>query len=350
MAIEFPCPRCSQLLRTPDDTAGRQAKCPQCSSIVDIPTAGEPDRSEQPAAAGSNNPFAASEQTRQDSFESPPARDSENPYAPPTSAASRPASTPFSQGQQLTPTRIGFSQTLKRTWAAFTQKLVPCLLFGLVLLGVRLASQIVATPLGIVQQFLVEDQPVLFVLVIIAQQVWGIVVGTFLSCLAIRASTCVLRGHPEPVRAMFGVLPYYFRALLVQIVFSLLFFGILALCAVPGVAIYFSTRDVTMTVVAGVTGGIICFTLLFPLMLRMFVSQFLIVDQEQRVFQAINESGWYLRGNMVTGAFVVLAVSFLGFFFTIVTCCVGVVFTMPFFYLTLAVVYLSITGQWQENW
>ncbi len=103
-----------------------------------------------------------------------------------------------------------------------------------------------------------------------------------------------------------------------------------------------------MTVVAGVTGGIIYFTLLFPLMLRMFISQFLVVDQDQRVLQAVNESGWYLRGNMFTGAFVVLAVSFLSFFFTIVTCCVGVVFTMPFLYLTLAVVYLSITGQWQE--
>ena len=151
MAIEFPCRQCRQLLRTPDDTAGRQAKCPQCSAIVEIPTT-DGRGSELTAPAGSENPFPASEQSRQDSFESPSAQDFANPYAPPTSAASRPASTPFAEGQQLTPTRIGFSQTLRRTWAAFTEKLGPCLLFALVLLGVQLASQIVRIPLEILQQ------------------------------------------------------------------------------------------------------------------------------------------------------------------------------------------------------
>ncbi len=39
MTIEFRCTQCAKLLRTPDDTAGKQAKCPECGAIMQIPTA-----------------------------------------------------------------------------------------------------------------------------------------------------------------------------------------------------------------------------------------------------------------------------------------------------------------------
>jgi phage FluMu protein Com len=38
MAIDFRCPRCDRLLRTDDDTAGKQAKCPQCGTVMMVPT------------------------------------------------------------------------------------------------------------------------------------------------------------------------------------------------------------------------------------------------------------------------------------------------------------------------
>lgn len=37
MPIEFACTHCGKQLRTPDETAGRQAKCPQCGGVVPIP-------------------------------------------------------------------------------------------------------------------------------------------------------------------------------------------------------------------------------------------------------------------------------------------------------------------------
>ncbi len=45
MAIEFHCTHCGRLLRTPSDTTGKQAKCPECSAITPIPAscAGPPD-------------------------------------------------------------------------------------------------------------------------------------------------------------------------------------------------------------------------------------------------------------------------------------------------------------------
>lgn len=38
MAIEFRCTQCNNLLRTGDDTAGKQAQCPQCGAIGTVPS------------------------------------------------------------------------------------------------------------------------------------------------------------------------------------------------------------------------------------------------------------------------------------------------------------------------
>ena len=40
MPIEFACSACGKLLRTPDDTAGREARCPACQSITVVPQPG----------------------------------------------------------------------------------------------------------------------------------------------------------------------------------------------------------------------------------------------------------------------------------------------------------------------
>ena len=39
MPIEFHCPGCGKLMRTPDETAGRKGKCPHCGTKVQIPDA-----------------------------------------------------------------------------------------------------------------------------------------------------------------------------------------------------------------------------------------------------------------------------------------------------------------------
>ena len=40
MTIEFNCPHCDKVLKTTDDKAGRQAKCPGCGELINIPEAG----------------------------------------------------------------------------------------------------------------------------------------------------------------------------------------------------------------------------------------------------------------------------------------------------------------------
>lgn len=49
MAIEFRCPQCQTLLRTPDETKGRQAVCPQCSKEMKVPYISAPSKRHPPA-------------------------------------------------------------------------------------------------------------------------------------------------------------------------------------------------------------------------------------------------------------------------------------------------------------
>jgi hypothetical protein len=86
MPIEFRCSGCSKVLRTPDESVGKQARCPHCGAVVDVPhaapggpgagTPGPGSVSPQPAPPaspfGETNPF------------------SDNPYvSPPSGAAGR---------------------------------------------------------------------------------------------------------------------------------------------------------------------------------------------------------------------------------------------------------------------
>ncbi len=40
MPIEFRCSHCGKLLRTGDETVGRQAQCPECGALTEVPAAG----------------------------------------------------------------------------------------------------------------------------------------------------------------------------------------------------------------------------------------------------------------------------------------------------------------------
>ncbi|MCU0961955.1 MAG: hypothetical protein MUF48_17815, partial [Pirellulaceae bacterium] len=74
MPIDFPCSVCGQMLRVGDDASGRQARCPNCQSVMTVPGGGATPAAPEPAAW---NPFA----------ESPVGADASNPYAAPQPAA-----------------------------------------------------------------------------------------------------------------------------------------------------------------------------------------------------------------------------------------------------------------------
>jgi len=51
MAIEFRCGPCGRLLRTGDDTAGKQAQCPECGALTRVPASAQPPASWAPPLA-----------------------------------------------------------------------------------------------------------------------------------------------------------------------------------------------------------------------------------------------------------------------------------------------------------
>ena len=51
MAIEFRCTQCGNLLRTGDETAGKQAKCPTCGALTTIPGPADMGESQVPPLA-----------------------------------------------------------------------------------------------------------------------------------------------------------------------------------------------------------------------------------------------------------------------------------------------------------
>lgn len=103
MPIEFRCRRCQKLLRTPNETAGKQAQCPQCGEVQTIPPPvpppSVPPTPPPPAASPFNVPPAANP------FNAPPAGNwgspagSYNPYQSPQASLSPPYPSTATQGR-----------------------------------------------------------------------------------------------------------------------------------------------------------------------------------------------------------------------------------------------------------
>jgi phage FluMu protein Com len=134
MPIEFRCSQCGKLLRTGDNTAGKQAKCPSCGSIQPIPMASQgaapapvafpPLPSGMPPSGVRDNPFAAQPAPPGSPFgNSPPAVETMNPYQSPTGPSAffvPPGSGAFQ------PTRIDASDIIDRTWRIFKANWLMC--------------------------------------------------------------------------------------------------------------------------------------------------------------------------------------------------------------------------------
>lgn len=88
MPIEFSCSQCGKQLRTPDETAGRKAKCPECGAVTPIPLAAAFAPMAEFAQA---MPSAMADAARHGASGSPDGEAFDfNPYASPTTTAAVP--------------------------------------------------------------------------------------------------------------------------------------------------------------------------------------------------------------------------------------------------------------------
>ena len=128
MPIDFRCPQCDKLLRTPDDSAGKQAKCPQCAAILRVPAVGTVGEQPAPLMAQSA-PDSQSEQLSASPYGAPSAATgagaAPNPFQAPQTRTfhSAPAGESI-VGDDLT--GIGFVDIYRRTIQLFFSKLHLC--------------------------------------------------------------------------------------------------------------------------------------------------------------------------------------------------------------------------------
>ncbi len=309
MPIEFRCARCNKLLRTGDDTAGKQAKCPECGAVMPIPMPGAgPSSPYEPMgrleAVGS--PFGSA------AASVPP--DSMNPYQSPAGLEAGPIA--FAPAGQIRPTRIGFGETLSRTWEVFTER------WGVTLAGLAIAVLLCipfyAVFLGL--QLLIvpsiQDQSLAIAVNVFAQILFQIFVLWISIGVMMFGLSVVRRQEPKFGLIIAGgryLLPIILCAILTQIIIVL---G-LVLLIIPGI--------------------------IFAMML--IQSQLLIIDRNMGVFDAMSTSRDVMVGNKMTVFGIWILVTILGYLFSAITCGIGLLGFLPYALLVHVVIYLGVTGQ-----
>jgi phage FluMu protein Com len=288
MAIEFRCTQCGKLLRTGDDTAGRQAKCPQCGTVMSIPVAG--------AAAGGDSPV-----------------DSGNPYQSPSPFTPPGPSQP--QGA-TTPTLLDMGDMFSRTWSIFKQQWGMCLVALLVVLAISFAVNfIVGLSAGAIGA--IARSPGLHFFANVVGNLATSLFGVWLGIGQAKYFLKIARGQPAEIADLFSGGPHFINILLASLLFGLIVGVGLLLCVVPGV------------------------------ILSLMFSQYyyLVLDRNVPVLESLGQSKELTNGNKLTLFLIWLVSGLVGMLLILVTCGLGLLVVAPYCALLHPVVYLAITGQ-----
>lgn len=352
MSIEFRCTQCNRLLRTQDETAGKKAKCPECGTILTIPTAGAtpemgapppvgPPQSpavppspepEPPAGEGPESPFGPIEPPPEgptSPFASGAAPDPGNPYASPadyTVGASAGYAAPVGQ---IVPTQIDLGDVFGRTWEIIKDQWGLCL--GLVLVAwlINMGVSLVAGML-----------PIIGPLASSLFSVW-IYIGVALGLLKIA------RGQETSLGELFNGGAYFLRVFGASLLYGLMVMGVFSILFFPalvGILVALQGGDEALMIFAAIGLGLLCW--IPAMILSLMYSQFyyLIIDRDVGVLESFSLSREITTGNKLT-LFVIWVLIGLLNMAGVLPCFLGLLFTIPFTALLNLIVYLAMTGQ-----
>ncbi len=291
MTVEFRCTQCDKLLRTPDGTEGKKAKCPECGTVLTIPV---PVTEAEPVAL-------VPEQAPP-----PPHQPSANPYQSPAAGEMRAAVPPDEVRRGFQPTRIDLGEVMGRAWQIYKGRFWPCVGTGFLFLVLN--NVILEGVLYVAQQSgLIEGTAIIS---------FGIVVFIFLSLGIFIYMLKVARGEPTGVADLFNG-----GALLLSAI------GILVLCFVA----------VHLGFILFIIPGIIV-SLMFSQSIP------ILIDQQTGVIDSLRFSAQVTKGNKLT-LFAIGCVSSLLTILGVLACGVGIIFVLPYLSLLAAVSYLMMSGQ-----
>jgi phage FluMu protein Com len=306
MPIEFRCTQCDRLLRTPDGTAGKSAKCPQCGTVVPIPETAPPAQAPPPQQFDPPPEPAVAPGLRDTITHT----DAANPYQSPAAAEMR-GNIP----RGYAPTQIDLGETLSRTWELYKQNM------GMLIAGTLIyflcnmvVSAIVGGAFAII---MVNARGVETVVVQLVQQLFTQAVATFFWIGMIRFMLQIARGEPAEFGTLFSGGPWYLYGVALQIITTLAVgFGFLLLI-VPGII----------------------------LALMFSQAMFMLVDQDSDIMGSLRLSIEATKGNKLTLLGLYIVAGAIALVITVLTCGLGALLAMPFMMLLSAVIYLGVTGQ-----
>ena len=357
MPIEFRCHSCSKLLRTPDESAGKKAKCPQCGTIVDVPASATsggqaaPPATDRPSAQApgsgldSSNPFGGPATLGMGAAGVDAAREpgGVNPYASPK-LATDPYQAKVGVEGELVHNFISFDQILGTTWSLVTENLGPVMLFGLVMFVVNAGLGIVNQVIGFAAQ--ASGVPAVIVAFQFASIGVNLVVQTWLWIVAVLFCTRFARDRRADLNVFSQAGPYFARSLgLLLVVGGIIVLLLLLFCGTPALVAWITTRDEGTTVVAAVIGVILWFIPYVLVLMNYMLCMFFVVDRQEGVFAAMGLSRKFMRGNKLTAFLVMLVVSILGGIVITCTLCLGRIVVDPFSFMAMTLIYLTATGQ-----
>jgi hypothetical protein len=254
MPIEFRCIHCAKLLRTGDETAGRQAQCPDCGALMTIPAA--------PADVPGGSPPP------------PPSGPTEagNPFGP---------SSPFAQPQAaIRPSMLDLA-VLGRTWTILKANWRTCLVTALVVWFLNFA---VSATLQLI--------PILGPLAGTLFQVW-ISIGAALFFLK------TARGQAVDIGEIFTGWPFFWRILLSGILVGLIALAILIVSVVLPLLIGLTISQPASMLLAG-AGGVVAMVLLIYVMMMLSQYYYLILDRDLGIVESLQISKELMAGNKLT--------------------------------------------------
>lgn len=333
MPIEFRCTQCNKLLRTGDDTAGKQAKCPECGTVMTIPIPDSgPAAPSQPMGSfeAEPSPFA--------SPSAPAPTESQNPYQSPVGLESEQVA--FAPAGQIRPTRVDFFEVFARTWTVFVDRWLWVLGAAVIVFLVAVALSVLMNVILVAIAVAAQNQAVGIAFRVIGQIIGNVIqlwlnIGMTLFLLA------VVRGEEPRFGLLFEGGRFLLSIILCTVLMSLIIAGPAAVVAgvcyaagLPPLIILLSSLAIL------VVPGII------PFWWMLLQTPTLIIDRNMGVIDALTVSREVMAGNKLTVFLIYLVAAIVGFLFGMVTCLLGFPI-VGFIYMPILfiVVYLSVTGQ-----
>jgi uncharacterized membrane protein/phage FluMu protein Com len=347
MAIEFRCSSCQQLLRVGDDSAGKNAKCPKCGTVVAVPAAGPaptpsqfaapfpsapafsappaspkpawPGTAPQPGASQSaGNPFAGPPPGGTASGNpfgggAPPGGPSPNPYAA-SASIGLPSVPPAYQSGQIVPQRVGVEVIFNYAWQIWKENLGILVVVTLIMIVIKVPIE---GGVNFVELMLREDgDEALAAGVSLIGGIFSFLVDVFLWTGQVQIMLKLARRQQAEVGDLFGGGPLYLPALGAAILFNIGVGVGMVLCIVPGIIV--------------------------ALMFWPYFS--LIVDRKASVTDSFSLAGKITEGNW--GTIFLLALLAVGIYIIgFLALCVGLLFAAPLVSLMWTVAYLMMSGQ-----